>query len=464
MLNDCRRARFLLLGAVAALFSLCTPGNFIKPNPPPSLSARNSSLPETVSSDSGVIDFGDAFDSSAVPQECCEPEAGGADTFVVPVKRVRVAVIRNINRGTVYSASDVSLRAAPAKGQITIRGRILFEALSGKVRVTTASGKQEVVLPCTLAAESGYAFLDVENVSYRGALIIIPGTRGTISFVNMLDVEEYLRGVLPLEMGPRSMEEIEALKAQAVAARTYTYRRIVERGMEPYDMVSTVADQVYGGASVENRESDYAVKATRDRILTYGDSIIYAYYHSTCGGMTATIDEVWKKQHQPYLVSVADTNSHGEVYCAASTYFKWSEEWPWPSFALIVPEQIKKMYPQQQISGPLSKVTIDELLPCGRVKTAAINGKGWKWQLHGDEIRFALRRPVGGNPILRSARFTLNNSGRSVVRASGSGYGHGVGMCQMGALGRAHEGQLYHSILNAYYTGATLATVKEEKP
>jgi len=457
-----RNVRLLQLCVVAAFFVSCTPNEFIKPNPPPSLSRPDSDSDTVQTAQNTVIDFGEAFDSIPLAET---PVLIVNDSAVVPVpvKKVRVAVMRNVSRGAVYSAGDVLLRSANVKRPDPLRGRILFEALSNSVRVTTSSGKQEVVMPCTLVSESGYTFLDIDNATYRGAVVIIPGNRGTISFVNYLGVEEYLRGVVPLEMGYRPMEEVEALKAQAVAARTYTYRRIFERRDQPYDVVTTVADQVYGGASVENRESDFAIKATSDRIMTYNDSIVYAYYHSTCGGTTATIDEVWKKPHEPYLVSIADTNDNGNVYCAASTYFTWDEEWQWNSFTSIVQGNVKKMYPEQPITGPLTHVAIEEQLSCGRVKRALLTGKGWSCQLVGDEFRFVLRRPVSGTPILRSARCTLDHSGR-VIRAHGKGYGHGIGMCQMGAIGRAQEGQLYTTILKAYYTGVTIATVKEIQP
>jgi len=461
----------LLLCAVTVLLYSCTPGDFIRPNPPPSLDRPPEKQNDAESiADSTVLDFGTVFDSGYEADDDEEygyrPPPGESGTithdgkYKVSDKKVRVAILRSIGNATVYSVGTVYLNT----GSKPFRGRIAVERTAGKTSITSTTGRFEVALPCTLKSENDYNFMDIENTTYRGSLIIIPEGDNRITLVNMLDVEEYLRGVLPLELGKCSMEEVEALKAQAVAARTYTYRRMAERRSESFDLVNTVADQVYGGASVEYRESDAAVKATADKILMYGDSIIYAYYHSTCGGTTATIDEVWNKPHQPYLVSISDKDKNDIAYCSGSTYFTWNEEWQWKSFSTIIQQNLRKMYPDKRFDGPVTNVSVKDRFSCGRIRTLVITAKGWIHEARGDEIRFILRRAVRGNPILRSASFSVDDHGKAIIRLKGRGYGHGVGLCQTGAIGRARQGQQYHEILGAYYPGTTLITVvkKEE--
>jgi stage II sporulation protein D len=465
---------FQILTALLIVLS-CTSQPFIRPNPPSSQKngsdarkqVRRRELIEN-------LDFADAFDTLKVidttlpvvpPTSVSSSERkhdtrNGATTFLVPTKKVRIALVRNTHRAVAYSVGAVSVRSHRQRESITFRGRILFEKVKGKSGITVTGMKEycETTLPCTLRCGNAYNFIEFDEATYRGALIIAPGKEGTFTVVNYLDVEDYLRGVVPLEMGKRPKEEIEALKAQAVAARTYTYRRIVERSGEPYDMVKTVTDQVYGGVGAENRESDQAIRATGNLIMVYRDSIIYAYYHSTCGGKTANINDVWNKPSRSYLRSIADVDKSGNAYCRISKYFTWEEYWPWRQFSNIVKESFQKKYPGNRLRGVATGIQVEKRYACGRIRQAMITGSGWAHECGGDEIRFILRRGVSGYPILRSANFTVVSSDKNVIKLKGRGYGHGVGMCQMGAVGRAQAGQDFQTILRVYYRGVTIVT------
>jgi stage II sporulation protein D len=413
------------------------------------------------------IDFGDAFDSVYASDsgffevETITDTSPGERFFRVPSQKVRIALSRNVRRTVLYSVGKVAVHSRKGKHHAVFRGRCAITAHRKKRKIRIIAGREtiEALLPCTLQSLSEYNFIEFEEKTWRGAVLLVAGRKGSISVVNYLDVEDYLRGVVPLEIGKRPREEMEALKAQAVAARTYTYRRIVERRKEPYDMVATVADQVYGGAAVENRESDFAVKATKNVIMTYGDRIIYAYYHSTCGGVTADVHEAWGKPRQPYLRSVSDLDETGKAYCRASKYFTWEERWPWRRFSSIVVGSLKKMYPDKPVRGVVNSIAVRDRFPCGRVKLVMFTGSGWSHKCGGDETRYILRRGVKGKPILRSANFTVDASDKHTITLKGRGYGHGVGMCQMGAIGRAQAGQRYTTILRAYYPGIAIVSV-----
>src|SRR5690606_24745040 len=121
-------------------------------------------------------------------------------------------------------------------------------------------------------------------------------------------MENYLLGVVPFEIGRVGPDLVEASKAQAVAARTYAIRYLGRRDSLGFDVFATVEDQVYGGAEGEHEPVSVAVRETAGQILTYGREPIEAFYHSTCGGVTAAIEEVWDEPPRPYLRSVIDVN------------------------------------------------------------------------------------------------------------------------------------------------------------
>lgn len=480
--------QLLLMGSTLLLFAQCTPNNFIRPNPPPPLLDKKPDIPvepapPSQDTTAQVIDFNDAFDSTShlpdstqieVEPVVAPPEIPIVENipvtamtfpeYRVPSRKVRVAVLQHTDRAVVYSVGNVNLLNKKIKKPVVLRGRILFENSPSYDRVRMIAGtlKAEVTLPCTLRSESDYNFIDIGETTYRGALIISTSPRsGKFTLINLIDMEDYLRGVVPLELGKRKAEDIEALRAQAVAARTYAYKRITERVNEPFDLINTVADQVYGGATVEYREADAAVKSTENLVMTYNDSLIYAYYHSTCGGTTATVSDIWNKSSKPYLVGISDCDPSGKAYCSASAYAVWQEDWQVKQFSQITIDFCRKMFPQKQFSGGMVEPLIDSRFPCGRIKKLHLSGDGWEHDCRGDEIRFIVRRPVTGNPILRSSNFSLEKPNGAIIRCKGKGFGHGVGMCQMGAIGRAQTGHNFVSIVKSYYRGVTIAKVHD---
>ena len=382
----------------------------------------------------------------------------------VPSHSVRVLLQRDIREVTVYFVETYRLTASgKAVGQV--RGRVKITAREGGTDVTIqpASGPPIAVsLPCMFEAPEGYGFVEIEDNSYRGGLQLVFRRRATFSLVNILPVEEYLRGVVPLEIGPRESSEIEAVKAQAVAARTYTYRRMRERETREWDLVATVQDQVYGGITAEEAVSDRAVRATASIAITYGDSLIEAYYHSTCGGRTAAIQDVWDKPPAPYLQGIADVDRRGDAYCAISRYFVWKESWPTDRLSRIAARYSKRTFPHHPCSGTIRGMKVTRRFTCGRVGSCRIQTSTGSFEYGGDRIRFMLRRNASKLPILRSSSFEVQSIDSRHVVLSGKGYGHGVGMCQMGAVGRARAGQSFEQILSAYYPGTVLRPVTRD--
>ena len=146
--------------------------------------------------------------------------------------------------------------------------------------------------------------VSVDAATYRGSLRVLVNSRGVLNVVNRVDLEEYLYGVVPAEMGPKRFDELEALKAQAVAARTYALAHRGQFDSEGYDLCGTPKCQVYAGLSAEDPLTNAAVDGTRGLVLASGGRFADALFVSTCGGRTENVENVFGEQPVPYLVSV----------------------------------------------------------------------------------------------------------------------------------------------------------------
>jgi stage II sporulation protein D len=395
-----------------------------------------------------------------------EAVSGRVGSFSPPgevMRAVRILVQPQARAVVVLARDGADLQWRSYGGQArrgpAVTGGLRVERRGGNFVVTptrgvAVSGGNAVAM--RLAPSEGGAPLEVNGKSYRGALEFHPEGAGFI-VVNVLPLEEYLRGVLPLEMGRHEEARIEALKTQAVAARTYAVKRALERRGELFDLYASVQDQVYGGAAAEHPVCDRAVRETAGIVLLHGDTLALAYYHSTCGGRTAARHEAWGGEPIAYLQSVPDLDPEGRPWCRASRYMEWSQSWDLDALAGIV----RKNLPDAGVrtAPPFREITGFEVRSRradGRIDALEIRTDRGPIVVRGDKTRWALRPAPGTGRILESSRFDIEIRGGRAV-ASGSGFGHGVGMCQMGALARAQAGQSYAEILQAYYPGTELA-------
>lgn len=306
-------------------------------------------------------------------------------------------------------------------------------------------------------------WLTVKGKKHRGELLLKRSEK-SVQPIIQLQLEDYLRGVVPLEIGKLDTTRFEALKAQAVAARTYTIRHLGQRASAGFDLFDDTRDQVYGGISAEDSLVTRAIQETAGLVMTWNGEPIESYYHSTCGGMTASLHEVWGKEKLPYLSSQPDLNSNGQPWCAGSAYLNWEFHWSWEQLDQMARNYLSTARPNPEISVQrVERLQVLSYFPDGRVNQLELIGeKGKRTIISGDKTRWLLRDPAQPQKILPSARFKLEAWGTKGVTAKGSGYGHGIGLCQMGARERARQGETFREILSAYYPGTVIETWKDE--
>ncbi len=315
--------------------------------------------------------------------------------------------------------------------------------------------------PVVVRPASGAEFVTWNGKRYRGDLLISATDTGVL-VVNRLPMDSYLRGVVPLEIGNRTPAEFAAVQAQAVAARTYAYKHLTTS--RAFDMYSTVQDQVYGGVDAEKPQSDSAIATTADIVVLYNGQPITTPYHSTCGGSTAAVSEVWYDQpDQPYLRPVSDRiRGTNNFYCDPSPRFSWTQSYDGAGLRTVMEKYLAAYTNAPKANlGRITDVKEQGRTPSGRVAALTIQTESGSYTLKGNDIRFVLRDPKGA--ILNSTFFSLTASRSagevSSLTLNGRGYGHGIGMCQWGAIGRARAGQDYRTILETYYPGTTIGRI-----
>ncbi|UCF79285.1 MAG: SpoIID/LytB domain-containing protein [Candidatus Eiseniibacteriota bacterium] len=337
------------------------------------------------------------------------------------------------------------------------------------IEIIDDDGLSRGTLDVTLVISSAEpeSFLMLGGKRYRGQFKIFRGRSGLLTLVNVVDVESYLRGVVPNEIGGLTPQILEAVKAQAIAARTYVFYfrgRYEEQG---FDVLPTVQDQVYSGVEGERPVSDRAVAETFGTIITYKGQPIRANYSSTCGGATAAIEDVWPEKPVPYLKKIVDKKPYQkEAYCSHSSTFRWKETWTGQEFESIFKRYFPLQYPkarQPSESEKLVDVKVAQRSKSGRVRVLEIVTTDSVYRLTGDAIRLVVRRPVPQQSILRSILFDVNVQRQrgyaETIIFFGGGNGHGVGMCQMGAIGMARQNMSAKDILMHYYRGGKLSRV-----
>ncbi|MFQ5532771.1 MAG: SpoIID/LytB domain-containing protein [Candidatus Methylomirabilales bacterium] len=275
---------------------------------------------------------------------------------------------------------------------------------------------------------SDAGLLTIDGRPYRGSVEVWNTPRG-LRVINQVALEDYVRGVMKVEANPDW--PFEALRAQAVVARTFA---LYERSVDPeavYHFEATTASQVYRGVSGEHPRSDEAIRSTRGVVLTYRGQIIPAFYHSASGGRTEDAVEVWEAKH-PFIIGVDDP---------------FSTSAPWHEWSLTISRSEIRVALSRFGSdvGQIRRIETVRRTKSGRVRQLRIWHDTGILDIEGKRLRQIL-----GPDRIRSTRFTVFPNGDSVTFV-GQGWGHGVGLSQWGAKAMADLGYGYTQILKHYY-------------
>ncbi|MEJ2543547.1 MAG: SpoIID/LytB domain-containing protein [Calditrichaceae bacterium] len=303
-------------------------------------------------------------------------------------------------------------------------------------------------------------FFNFQGKRYKGDILISLTAKKDLDLINRLDLENYLESVVPVEMPSQKSGYYEALKAQAICARTYAIKKMDERKDQPFDVYDDHRDQVYGGLKSQTTLASNAVKETRGDVMMYDNKLADVFYHSTSGGMLESAENVWPNYNQPYLKSKQD--AIGRKFADEnSPYFRWSDTLSIDELDAIFNKQFNKSFLNKIVQDTTELVFEAKVLKrtsSGRVAEMQVSFGDTTINLQGYEIRNFFTVPQGRS--LPSTLFTIKASSDSLLVINGGGFGHGVGMSQFGAMNMSEKGFKYYDILvNKYFIGTYLKKV-----
>lgn len=353
-----------------------------------------------------------------------------------PERFVRVAILNDVEEFGVsvrgrYALIDIAAGQEMLQGRrldavdvsLTNNGIQVGEAWYGSGHLRFAPHKDITV------------YVNGQGRQYRGTLDIFVKKNRKFLVVNTIDLERYIRGVLYHEVSNRW--PMEAMKAQAVAARTYVLYQAQKNTKEPYDVTSDIYSQVYGGKSAERFRTNIAVNRTEGQVLLFNGQVLPAYYHSSCGGHTEDARNLWEHDLAPLKGVVCH-------FCRLHPHSTWKKNYRLKD----IQEALNK---NGYTIGPIQDIRVLERNLSGRITTLRITSRdGVSVDIPG--IKF--RNIIGPNTV-RSNNYEVTMAGYFFDLA-GKGWGHGVGMCQWGAYQMSRERYTYAEILQFYYPGTVI--------
>lgn len=325
-----------------------------------------------------------------------------------------------------------------------------------------------------------HSVVSVDGNRYRGRLRVEEDSFGRINVVNLVDVESYLKGVIPAEMLVSS--HMEALKAQAVVARTFALKEALRsRRTNGYDLTADTASQVYQGMSGEDPRASQAVEETLGSVIHVNNKLVDAFYHQACGGRTQNNEDVWGGAPLPHLKAV-DCQ-----YCVAQYSRQGYGDYHWSHRLTYTDLRVKLLEAGIQVGEILDlKQSLEE---CGRARSFTVSSSDGEIDLSSARLR-----DIIGNGVMKSSFYRLASSDASrllaeaalpgdplaeanirsiiggylgggrqrILETEGTGSGHGVGLCQWGARRQAEEGRSHEDILHYYYQSISVGPLLPE--
>ncbi len=330
---------------------------------------------------------------------------------------MRIGILSGVNQVSLkVSAPCVMINAAKGNvlGKIPAGGSFIVDF--GHLKLNAIEIRPEKIPLQNLQTE-------IDGKKYFGG-VTINKEKNSLTVINLVPVEEYLRGVVSKEMSPTF--PIGALKAQTVAARSFALKNRKRHVAEGFDLCNSTHCQVYIGVA-DYDSIDRAIDETRGEVLTYKEKVADTNFHTDSGGMTASAEEVWGGK-VPYLIAVKEIIERGEA---------WTVKVSAKDFSSRFGENF----------GDVQSVKITDKTFSGRVQSAQIVGSKRTLTLAGSEFRRKFSLP--------STLFDMKFTGDEII-FTGYGHGHGVGMSQIGARDYARLGWSYEKILAHYYKGTKL--------
>jgi len=349
---------------------------------------------------------------------------------------VRVAIIQdsaslNLKVNSFYEVLDSKTNKVLYKGKGL---RTTVTAFKGGIVLGRINLNADKVL---IKANDPEAIV-INGRRFRGMFEFIKKDNLQLLVINHIELEDYIKGVLYNEASHYWPQE--ALKALAVACRTFALNQMQANKDKDFDVTSDIYSQVYGGKSSERYRTNKAVEKTQGLVLTYNGKIFPAYYHATCAGKTEDASILWN-------VDIAPLKGVNCGFCSDSPHYKWH--------AVLSSDEIReKLGNSGRNIKNIKDIVILARDTSGRIANLKIVSDEKEIEISAKDLRIIL-----GPNIIRSTNFTAHVVSNDVV-FEGLGWGHGVGMCQWGAYFMAKQGKGCEEILKYYYPGSNVETFR----
>jgi len=362
----------------------------------------------------------------------CAASSRAADGKDDGIPRIRVAISRGLPAIKLKTSSRIGVLEVKSGQKYLLLENSSYEIKPGAGGILV--GMQELSSPIKLLAADGQERIRLGGNLYKGDILLKTAPDDKLDIIEFLPIEDYLYGVLPVEMSPDW--PLEALKAQAVASRTYAMRFI--NPSKDYDVTNGVEMQVYNGTSKVNSRIIAAVNATRGEVLKYKGKLIMAFFHACCGGHTASSQAAWGEDVIKPLYGVPDP------FCKPSSHYRWE-------FYISSPDLLKFIQALGSTALKVKGLKIRQKDRSGRVTSFAVSTDSGNVTVKASDMRKRF-----GTYEFRSTYVTRISPVKGGYELAGRGWGHGVGLCQEGAKYMAYKGMPYKKILRHYYPGAAI--------
>ena len=364
--------------------------------------------------------------------------------YAVPTS-IRVKLFSGINLSSLDMSGSVPLTVAVGSNSVTLAAasyNVQTDLLTG-ASTTIRPGGAPITISSTAPIGVNAVGATTIPVRHYNGKLVLQRVGSSLLVLNIVDIESYVASTMASEVSPNWAAE--SLKAQAIASRTYAVRAAAHSSARAYDVTDDTSNQVYRGLDGVAASFVSAASTTAGMVVLAGGEPADVFFSAACGGFTADSLEMTGRPGPSYLSGVPDTDPSGQAYCARAPFYAWEN-----TIALGSVAQVLDM-----TSGDIADLEVKDRWRDGRVKTIRVVRMGASaLDLDGRQF-YAHCISMLGYKVLPSAMFEVERN-ESGFNFKGHGLGHGVGMCQWGARGRANAGMSATQILSTYFPGTSV--------